>query len=168
MWDKGKALEFLLESLGTCVTTKQSPPPAPPRPCLFRPCRPQLLLSFRLQFLFSTCARITPPVQTNRCWLMLMTRTRRLFIFSGCCRSPGFASCSDALPVYIGDDRTDEDAFKVLRKRGQGVGILVSKCPKETNASYSLQDPGEVMDFLLRLVEWKRKSSTTTTTRPPV
>ncbi|PWZ25489.1 putative trehalose-phosphate phosphatase 4 [Zea mays] len=82
--------------------------------------------------------------------------------------SLGFASCSDALPVYIGDDRTDEDAFKVLRKRGQGVGILVSKCPKETNASYSLQDPGEVMDFLLRLVEWKRKSSTTTTTRPPV
>jgi trehalose 6-phosphate phosphatase len=61
--------------------------------------------------------------------------------------------------VYIGDDRTDEDAFKVLRKRGQGIGILVSKCPKETNASYSLQDPSEVMDFLLRLVEWKRKSS---------
>jgi hypothetical protein len=57
MWDKGKALEFLLESLGTCVTTKQSPPPAPPRPCLFRPCRPQLLLSFRLQFLFSTYLR---------------------------------------------------------------------------------------------------------------
>jgi hypothetical protein len=48
---------------------------------------------------------------------------------------------------------------QVLRKRGQGIGILVSKCPKETNASYSLQDPGEVMDFLLRLVEWKRKSS---------
>jgi hypothetical protein len=48
------------------------------------------------------------------------------------------------MPVYIGDDRTDEDAFKVLRKRGQGLGILVSKCPKDTNASYSLQDPTEV------------------------
>uniref|UniRef100_A0A0E0NL31 Trehalose 6-phosphate phosphatase n=1 Tax=Oryza rufipogon TaxID=4529 RepID=A0A0E0NL31_ORYRU len=47
----------------------------------------------------------------------------------------------------------------VLRKRGQGLGILVSKCPKDTNASYSLQDPTEVMEFLLRLVEWKRKSS---------
>jgi trehalose 6-phosphate phosphatase len=73
--------------------------------------------------------------------------------------SLGFGSSSDVLPVYIGDDRTDEDAFKVLKKRGQGVGILVTKCPKETSASYSLQDPGEVMEFLLRLVEWSRLRS---------
>ncbi|XP_072978712.1 probable trehalose-phosphate phosphatase 6 [Typha angustifolia] len=73
--------------------------------------------------------------------------------------SLGFANCDDVLPVYIGDDRTDEDAFKVLRQRGQGFGILVSKYPKETNASYSLREPAEVMDFLLRLVEWKRLSS---------
>ncbi|XP_031493364.1 probable trehalose-phosphate phosphatase 6 [Nymphaea colorata] len=72
--------------------------------------------------------------------------------------SLGFANCSDVLPVYIGDDRTDEDAFKVLRERGQGFGILVSKIPKDTNASYSLQEPAEVMDFLHRLVEWKRLS----------
>ena len=62
------------------------------------------------------------------------------------------------LPVYIGDDRTDEDAFKVLRRRGQGVGILVSKHPKETSASFSLQEPAEVMEFLQRLVEWKQLS----------
>ncbi|KAK1288602.1 putative trehalose-phosphate phosphatase 6 [Acorus calamus] len=72
--------------------------------------------------------------------------------------SLGFADCNDVLPVYIGDDRTDEDAFKVLRNRGQGLGILVSKIPKDTNASYSLQEPSEVMDFLHRLVEWKRLS----------
>ncbi|KAJ4744782.1 Trehalose 6-phosphate phosphatase [Rhynchospora pubera] len=72
--------------------------------------------------------------------------------------SLGFADCNNVLPVYIGDDRTDEDAFKVLRERGQGIGILVSKCPKETNASYSLQEPAEVMDFLLKLVKWKRLS----------
>lgn len=69
--------------------------------------------------------------------------------------SLGFADCNDVLPVYIGDDRTDEDAFKVLRDRGQGFGILVSKQPKETNASYSLREPKEVMHFLHRLVEWK-------------
>jgi trehalose 6-phosphate phosphatase len=57
--------------------------------------------------------------------------------------SLGYADCTDVLPVYIGDDRTDEDAFKVLRKRGQGVGILVSKHPKDTCASYSLQEPAE-------------------------
>ncbi|PIA51820.1 hypothetical protein AQUCO_01000001v1 [Aquilegia coerulea] len=72
--------------------------------------------------------------------------------------SLGFANCNNVLPLYIGDDRTDEDAFKVLRDRGQGFGILVSKVPKETNASYSLQEPSEVMDFLHRLVEWKRMS----------
>ncbi|KAJ0975080.1 hypothetical protein J5N97_017045 [Dioscorea zingiberensis] len=72
--------------------------------------------------------------------------------------SLGFADNKEILPVYIGDDRTDEDAFKVLRERGQGFGILVSKYPKETNASYSLQEPSEVMDFLHRLVEWKRNS----------
>ncbi|KAF5737979.1 putative trehalose-6-phosphate synthase [Tripterygium wilfordii] len=72
--------------------------------------------------------------------------------------SLGFANCSDVFPVYIGDDRTDEDAFKILRERGQGFGILVSKFPKDTNASYSLQEPNEVMDFLQRLVEWKQMS----------
>ncbi|KAI5355528.1 Hypothetical predicted protein [Prunus dulcis] len=72
--------------------------------------------------------------------------------------SLGYANSNEVLPVYIGDDRTDEDAFKVLRDRGQGFGILVSKVPKETNASYSLQEPAEVKDFLWRLVEWKRLS----------
>ncbi|KAK7275755.1 hypothetical protein RIF29_16877 [Crotalaria pallida] len=66
---------------------------------------------------------------------------------------------SNVFPIYIGDDRTDEDAFKVLRSRGQGIGILVSPIPKETNASYTLQDPSEVEQFLQRLVAWKRKSS---------
>ncbi|XVF15159.1 hypothetical protein REPUB_Repub09cG0126100 [Reevesia pubescens] len=70
----------------------------------------------------------------------------------------GFANCTDVFPVYIGDDRTDEDAFKILRDRGQGFGILVSKFPKDTSASYSLQEPNEVMDFLRRLVEWKQVS----------
>ncbi|CAH2067789.1 unnamed protein product [Thlaspi arvense] len=47
---------------------------------------------------------------------------------------------------------------KVLRERGQGFGILVSKVAKETNASYSLQDPSQVNEYLKRLVEWKRKT----------
>ncbi|XP_031096334.1 probable trehalose-phosphate phosphatase H [Ipomoea triloba] len=72
--------------------------------------------------------------------------------------SLGYANSTDVFPVYIGDDRTDEDAFKVLREIGQGFGILVSKLPKDTQASYSLQEPSEVMVFLRRLVEWKRLS----------
>ncbi|KAG2300664.1 hypothetical protein Bca4012_012410 [Brassica carinata] len=70
--------------------------------------------------------------------------------------SLGFGNSNNVFPVYIGDDRTDEDAFKMLRDRGEGFGILVSKFPKDTDASYSLQDPSEVMNFLRRLVEWKQ------------
>ncbi|GAU34374.1 hypothetical protein TSUD_217140 [Trifolium subterraneum] len=73
--------------------------------------------------------------------------------------SLGFANSNNVFPIYIGDDRTDEDAFKVLSNRGQGSGILVSKIPKETNASYTLQDPSEVGEFLRHLVDWKRTSS---------
>ncbi|KAF8024903.1 hypothetical protein BT93_F1908 [Corymbia citriodora subsp. variegata] len=73
--------------------------------------------------------------------------------------SLGYANDSNVLPIYIGDDRTDEDAFKVLRDRGRGIGILVSKVAKETCASYSLQDPPEVMSFLMRMVEWTRHTS---------
>ncbi|KAG0467732.1 hypothetical protein HPP92_018722 [Vanilla planifolia] len=68
----------------------------------------------------------------------------------------GFGDGNDILPLYIGDDRTDEDAFKVLRDRGQGFGILVSRIPKETCATYSLKDPSEVNEFLRRGIsaEW--------------
>ncbi|GJN00273.1 hypothetical protein PR202_ga17693 [Eleusine coracana subsp. coracana] len=103
-------------------------------------------------------------------------------------KSLGFDDRSDVLPVYIGDDRTDEDAFKMLRKRGQGIGILVSKFPKETDASYSLKDPTEVqyiylawhnesltkllipsvMEFLHQLVHWKRRRSPSAMRRPRV
>ncbi|WOL09421.1 putative trehalose-phosphate phosphatase 6 [Canna indica] len=73
--------------------------------------------------------------------------------------SLGFDDRNDVLPLYIGDDRTDEDAFKVLRDRRQGFGILVSKIAKETNASFSLREPTEVLRFLRRLVEWKQFSA---------
>ncbi|CAI0546683.1 unnamed protein product [Linum tenue] len=68
-------------------------------------------------------------------------------------------SNSDVLPVYIGEDRTDEDAFKVIQRRGQGYPIIVTSIPKDTKASYSLIDPSEVLTFLLRLARWRKSSS---------
>ncbi|CAN6460762.1 unnamed protein product [Victoria cruziana] len=59
--------------------------------------------------------------------------------------SLGLGSTNNVFPIYIGDDCTDEDAFEVLRERGQGCGILVTSVPKETNAFYSLRDPDEVI-----------------------
>jgi trehalose 6-phosphate phosphatase len=51
--------------------------------------------------------------------------------------------------IYIGDDRTDEDAFRAV---GQcGVGILVSEQLRPTAANYSLKDPAEVERFLREL-----------------
>lgn len=69
------------------------------------------------------------------------------------------SNCNDVLPIYVGDDRTDEDAFKVLREGNRGYGILVSSLPKETNAFYSLRDPSEVKEFLKSLVKWKRSTT---------
>ncbi|XP_060181007.1 probable trehalose-phosphate phosphatase F isoform X1 [Lycium barbarum] len=67
--------------------------------------------------------------------------------------SLGFRNSHDVLPIYIGDDRTDEDAFKVLRGRYQGYGILVSTSPKESNAIFSLRDTSEVKEFLESLAK---------------
>ncbi|XP_054796528.1 probable trehalose-phosphate phosphatase 1 isoform X2 [Prosopis cineraria] len=68
----------------------------------------------------------------------------------------GLSSSSNILPVYIGDDRTDEDAFKVIQERGQGYPIIVSSIPKDTRALYSLRDPSEVLIFLSRLAKWRK------------
>lgn len=73
--------------------------------------------------------------------------------------SLGLSDCDDVLPIYVGDDRTDEDAFKVLREKNRGYGILVSSVPKESSAFYSLRDPSEVMEFLKSLVMWKKSSA---------
>ncbi|XP_015878197.1 probable trehalose-phosphate phosphatase C isoform X2 [Ziziphus jujuba] len=71
----------------------------------------------------------------------------------------GVSNSSEVLPLYIGDDRTDEDAFKVIRCRGEGFPIIVSSIAKGTEASYSLHDPSEVLSFLLRLARWRKASS---------
>ncbi len=56
----------------------------------------------------------------------------------------------DILLLYIGDDSTDEEAFRVLQDRG--LGILVEEKDRPTAALYSLKNPGEVETFLRRLL----------------
>jgi alpha,alpha-trehalase len=56
----------------------------------------------------------------------------------------------DVAPLYVGDDETDEDAFRALRDRG--IGILVSKVPRATAAMYRLPDPDGVRRFLEALL----------------
>lgn len=50
---------------------------------------------------------------------------------------------ADVLPIYIGDDRTDEDAFRVLRERpAGGIGILVSSKARAARPVPCLQPHG--------------------------
>jgi len=57
-----------------------------------------------------------------------------------------FASAGkQVLPVYIGDDLTDEDAFRALKNKG--ITILVGQA-KASHAQYYLKDINEVVEFL--------------------
>lgn len=55
------------------------------------------------------------------------------------------------LPVYIGDDVTDEDAFEALK--GTGLGIRVGAPHEPTKADYLLRDVEELEEFFGRLAE---------------
>ena len=52
------------------------------------------------------------------------------------------------LPIYIGDDVTDEDAFRALAEHERGLGVLVAEEPRPTAARHRLRDPDEVREML--------------------
>lgn len=52
-----------------------------------------------------------------------------------------------AIPIYIGDDDKDEEAFQVINEK-DGYSILVANEPRETQAKYRLGSPGEVHGWL--------------------
>lgn len=56
-----------------------------------------------------------------------------------------------AVPIYIGDDDKDEEAFQAINEQ-DGYSILVSKEPRETEAKYILDSPVEVHDWLRGLL----------------
>lgn len=59
----------------------------------------------------------------------------------------------DVVALYLGDDETDEDAFRALAERGRGVGILVGAHSGRTAAPYGLRDPDDVQAFLTALAD---------------
>ena len=60
-----------------------------------------------------------------------------------------YADNSRVLPVYIGDDDTDEDAFRAISERG--IGIVVGTGKRPTAAHYVLRDTDEAAQFLHEL-----------------
>lgn len=58
--------------------------------------------------------------------------------------------------AYLGDDFTDERAFRALKSRG--LGVLVRTKPRRTAAQLSLKPPEELLQFLSR---WLQASKAT-------
>ncbi len=79
---------------------------------------------------------LRPPVDWNKgaavCWLL------------------SHVGAKDRLPVYFGDDATDEDAFRAVR--ADGVGVLVGR-PRQSAARYRLAGPTDVRRLLIRWLQ---------------
>ena len=56
----------------------------------------------------------------------------------------------NVVPVYIGDDSTDEDAFEALK--GRGVTVFVGP-PRLSAAQYYLKQTQEVTELMKRITE---------------
>ncbi len=57
----------------------------------------------------------------------------------------------ETFPVYLGDDTTDEDAFRAIK--GHGLGIVVMEQIRDTEADQMLHDSTEVEIFLTRFTQ---------------
>ena len=82
---------------------------------------------------------IKPPFQWDKGEVVLWLLARQQFLRGE----------STILPVYIGDDVTDEDAFKVLKNKGLTVFAGESS---GSEAAYYLKNTEEVAEFLKRIL----------------
>jgi len=69
---------------------------------------------------------------------------------------------NNILPMYIGDDLTDEDALREIEDRG--IGILVRDEKRDTHAKYILEDTCEVRLFLQKLCHYLEEGNEACTT----
>jgi alpha,alpha-trehalase len=58
------------------------------------------------------------------------------------------------VPLYLGDDTTDEDAFRVIRN--VGIGVVVGREGEESLAHYALEDTDEVRALLVAIAGMSR------------
>ena len=65
-------------------------------------------------------------------------------------------SKKDAVVAYLGDDLTDEDAFRALK--GSGLTVLVRDSPRETLADCWLRPPAGLLAFLQNWLQFSMKT----------
>jgi trehalose 6-phosphate phosphatase len=82
---------------------------------------------------------IRPPVSWDKGKSVLWLLARYKFMHN-----------NDVTAVYMGDDASDEDAFKALQ--GKGITVAVGKA-QDSNASYYLRSPVEVKECLSRIAQ---------------
>jgi len=82
---------------------------------------------------------VRPHLEWDKGKVVLWLLTRQRFALKG----------SNVFPIYIGDDRTDEDAFRAIENKG--LTIFVGE-PKASYAKYYLKDTGEVFEFLQKVL----------------
>jgi len=66
---------------------------------------------------------------------------------------------SGLLPIYLGDDLTDEDAFQIIEKYGYGITVRIGPATSTSAALYFLNSPDEVHCFLSKLVDYSGRGS---------
>jgi trehalose 6-phosphate phosphatase len=64
---------------------------------------------------------------------------------------------SGLLPIYLGDDLTDEDAFRTIEKYGKGISVLIGEEPRDSQAKYFLRSTEEVQMFIGKLLECSKR-----------
>jgi trehalose 6-phosphate phosphatase len=64
---------------------------------------------------------------------------------------------SGLLPIYLGDDLTDEDGFQVIEKYGQGISVHIGEYQNNSLARYYLKSPEEVGQFLSKLLGYAQR-----------
>jgi trehalose-phosphatase len=85
---------------------------------------------------------IKPPVQWDKGKVVLWLMARQQFV----------SGKNKVLPVYIGDDVTDEDGFRALKNKG--LTIFVGK-PKSSEAGYYVKNTEEVVQLIKQILENK-------------
>ncbi|MDD5072585.1 MAG: trehalose-phosphatase [Candidatus Omnitrophica bacterium] len=86
---------------------------------------------------------VRPPIEWDKGRSVMWLLARQVFVSGG----------DPVLPVYIGDDVTDEDAFSALRKKSLTIFVGM---PKKSKAKYYLKSHKDVLKFL-RMVNGLKK-----------
>lgn len=67
-------------------------------------------------------------------------------------RQAKHSGSGNSLAIFLGDDVTDEDGFKVVQQN-QGISVFVGRENQHSAAEYFLRSPDEVQEFLRWLIE---------------